>query len=53
MPAERESVGREATEEGGGDGAVAGHPPRVGEHTQLFEVGDLTEVDLLGELAPN
>jgi len=29
----------------------AGHPVRFGEHRELFEVRDLTEVDLLGQLA--
>ena len=31
----------------------AGHPVRVGEHRELLEVGQLAQVDLLGELAPN
>jgi hypothetical protein len=44
---------RHQPEEGGGHDPDAGHPGRRAEHRELLDVGDLADVDLLGELAPH
>jgi hypothetical protein len=44
-------VGRDEAEEGRGDPADAGHAVGPAEHRDLLDVGDVADVDLLGELA--
>jgi hypothetical protein len=44
-------VGRDEPEERGGDQPRAGYAVGVAEHRDLFDVGHLTDVDLLRELA--
>jgi hypothetical protein len=44
-------VGRHEPEERGGDPPGVRHAVGPAEHPELLDVGDLTQVDLLGELA--